>query len=454
MSLCLDPALSADYRELRHHQLHLTNIMMVDGAIANNGQNKRSGTVSRSLLNGYWGMAASPNASSHTLEKRALDNAQQLSQFGSKSPTYNLDAGAYQGEHLFAGQTPWSQKQKVDLLEQLHHYCQKQFKELSSVTLIMEEETHLKQGINSLGARFITETPRALLVVTFTLKDAQGTPLEHKGRIAGRGGVADMDFSIDTLAPRLETLYRELLDKKQAVPVSAGVKQVILSPKMSGILAHEAMGHPCEADFVENGAVTGHLLGQKVASDLVTMVDAAHHFEEQLMPIPVYVDDEGVQAQNVTLIENGVLKHFLHNRETAARFNTAPTGNARAYDVNDEPLIRMRNTVIAPGTTPREEMIAGIEDGYLMACLSNGQADTTSEFMFGVTLGYEIKDGQLGRPIRDTTIAGTAIDMLKTVDAVSNEFELECGGYCGKGQQMLVSMGGPSLRCKVHVGGK
>jgi TldD protein len=170
--------------------------------------------------------------------------------------------------------------------------------------------------------------------------------------------------------------------------------------------------------------------------------------------IPVYVDDEGTRATDVTLIENGVLKNFMSSRETAGRLGIKATGNARAYNFNDEPLVRMRNTAILPGTSKLEDMISDVEDGYYLLKTGNGQADSTTEFMFGITLGYEIKNGKLGNAISDTTVSGTAINMLKTVDAVSDDMYWECNGYCGKKQPMVVSLGGPALRAKAHLGGQ
>lgn len=130
------------------------------------------------------------------------------------------------------------------------------------------------------------------------------------------------------------------------------------------------------------------------------------------------------------------------------------TGNARAFSYTDEPLIRMRNTAILPGKDKLEDMIASIEDGYLLMRPTNGQADTTSEFMFGVQMGYEIKHGKLGRAITDTTISGVAFDMLKEVTMLSDEMEWSCSGMCGKKQPMPVGMGGPAVKTKVYIGGE
>ena len=170
--------------------------------------------------------------------------------------------------------------------------------------------------------------------------------------------------------------------------------------------------------------------------------------------MPVYVDDEGVRARDTWLIKNGVLQDFMHNKDSARHFEQRVTGNARAYQFFDEPLIRMRNTAILPGGDRLDAMIESVDDGYYLMWPSNGQADSTSEFMFGVCLGYEIKNGRIARAIKDTTISGVAFDMLKTVSMVSNEMSWSCAGMCGKKQIIPVGMGGPSIKCRMHIGGE
>ena len=95
-----------------------------------------------------------------------------------------------------------------------------------------------------------------------------------------------------------------------------------------------------------------------------------------------------------------------------------------------------------------------MEDGYLLLKTSNGQADSTTEFMFGISLAYEIHQGKVGAAIRETTLSGSAIKVLQSVDAVSSDMHWSCSGYCGKKQTMVVSMGGPALRARAHLGGE
>ena len=202
------------------------------------------------------------------------------------------------------------------------------------------------------------------------------------------------------------------------------------------------------------GSVAAHNLNKRVASDLVTLTDFAHTAFGETCPLPVYIDDEGTEAVDSPLIENGILTGYMNNRESAQHFGMTPQGNARAWLFSDEPLIRMRNTSVHPGKDKLEDMIASIDDGYYLIESNNGQADTTGEFMFGVTMGYEIKKGKLGKALLDTTISGVAFDMLKTVDMVSDKVVWCSSGMCGKKQPMPVGMGGPALRCRVKIGGR
>jgi TldD protein len=223
---------------------------------------------------------------------------------------------------------------------------------------------------------------------------------------------------------------------------------------MVGLLSHEAIGHTVEADFVLSGSVAQGKLGTQVASPLVTMCDSgtvpgvAHSGGELL------VDDEGVITQKTTIIKNGVLNSYLHNRESAAIFEVEPTGNGRAWLYSDEPLIRMRNTYIEPGNQTLEEIIASTQEGYLVDCPLGGQADATGEFMFGAQKVTKIENGKLTKMYRGATISGQAFEVLSTVDAVSKEFLLDLGsGYCGKGQPAKVDAGGPYVRCQATIGG-
>jgi len=444
----------AGYTETRHHELRKTRILMIDGSLSSNARTCEAGVSARVHDRGYWGFAAVPGAAdSQIVLDRARANAQAMSRFGARSSA-PLPQGSYRGEHVFQGRAPISPKENLERLSALNAYCRQRYSGLRSVRLMLLEEHHTKQLATSTGTRALSSIQRAVCYVVFAAEDEQGAPIDLAEPLSVKGSFADLDLSTDTLAAQLDRLHEHLQAKRHAVPARGGLHTVVMAPRLAGMLAHEAMGHPCEADIVLGGAVTADLVDQRVASDLVTMVDFASHCAGAEVMIPVYVDDEGTPSRDAVLIERGILRGFMNSRETAAAMGTEATGSARAFGPTDEPLVRMRNTAILPGSSRLTEMIEGVDEGYLLMATSNGQADTTTEFMFGINLAYEIRGGRLGRAVRDTTLSGSAIEVLKTVDAVSDDMVWGASGYCGKKQPMVVSMGGPAVRARAHLGGE
>jgi TldD protein len=231
--------------------------------------------------------------------------------------------------------------------------------------------------------------------------------------------------------------------------------KVILSPEMVGLIAHEAIGHTVEADFVLSGAITKGKIGQRVASELITLADSGPSVHIQGASGTLLVDDEGVMTERTVIIENGILKSYLHNRESAASFGVAPTGNARAYEYSDEPIIRMRNTYIEPGKMSLAELLASTDRALLLEGAGGGQADANAEFMFGVQEATLIEKGKRKKTFRGVTISGNAFDVLASVDAISNEFRWALGaGHCGKFQRAKVDAGGAYVRCEAIIGGR
>jgi TldD protein len=252
-----------------------------------------------------------------------------------------------------------------------------------------------------------------------------------------------------------EKAARHAVDQLAARYPEGGRARVLLSPALVGLLTHEAIGHTVEADFVAAGSCAAGKLGERVASELVTLCDSGR---SELFPGAggtIAVDDEGVPAGETVILERGVLVSYLHDRESAARFGVAPTGNARAWEYDNEPLIRMRNTYIRPGDLSLAELIAGTARGFLLDGPGNGQADANGEFMFQARECYPIENGRLGPLLRSANISGIAFDVLRTVDRVGRDFRWDLGaGHCGKGQPAKVDAGGPWLSCELVVGGR
>ena len=452
----LTAPVGVEYSEAREHEVHKVRKVMIDGNLTANSETSEGGISARVFNKGYWGFASIPamdQTSSDKVTRKALDNANAMGRFGER-PKLDLPTNAHVGEHGYNGRPPLSQKESVELMEGINALCKQRFPKLKSTSVMLHEESHQKRFRTSNGGDGLNAINRAACYIRMTGEDKNGQPVELMEAVSNKGNLADLELSLEKLETTLEELHEHVQAKCEAVPAKGGDHTVVLSPNLAGMLAHEAMGHPCEADLVLGGAVTGNLVGKPVASELITMIDFANTYNGEELMIPVYSDDEGSEAVDALLIEKGIMRNFMTSRETAAKLGIPSTGNARAYTFNDEPLVRMRNTAILPGTRDLQAMISEIDNGYYLMKTGNGQADSTTEFMFGITLAYEIKNGKLGRAITDTTVSGTAINMLKTVDAVSDDMYWECNGYCGKKQPMVVSMGGPAIRAIAHLGGE
>ncbi len=348
----------------------------------------------------------------------------------------------------------FEQKRIIEACKEMDNYIAKKYPDLTSRTVVYSEDSQDKIIYSSDAMDGHVTNPRAYIYVFLSAETKDGVPVELFKAFGGAGSFEDWFKDVSVYYEEIDMLYKQLMDKKEGVYADAGYKTVILGGLLSGMLSHEAVGHTVEADLVKGGSVAGPLLDKRVASDLVTLVDYANVAFDKTAPLPIYLDDEGIEARDAVLIKDGILKGYMHNRDSAADLKVAPTGNARGWMFSDEPLIRMRNTAITPGKSKLEDMIASVDDGYYLLNSGNGQADLTGEFMFGITMGYEIKNGKLGRAILDTTVSGIAFEMLKTVDMVSDNLIWSSSGFCGKKQMIPVSMGGPEVRCKIMIGGR
>lgn len=444
------------YTELRLQENRSTNISIVDGTLMGNSRTSESGVSARCWKNGSWGFASSPEVDSDAFRhvvRSASRNAEFLNgKFDKGSGDLPGEAASGEWDHSYRGE-PLTQKQLAGILREMDSYMEKKFTKLVSRSVVLRSLDMEKQILTSNGSSAWSLIPRTLIYAKLTVDSAAG-PVELYESMGGRGQPGEIFLDPEDFYSKLDATYEHLLKKAEGIHASPGMADCILDADLAGILSHEAIGHTTEADIVRGGSVAGDYLNKTVATPLVSLVDYANTANGKTCPIPVYIDDEGTPATDVTIIENGVLKSFMHNRESALEFGVVPTGNARGYRFSDEPLIRMRNTAIVPGTSSLEQMIASIDRGYYLMKSSNGQADSTSEFMFGVIQGYEIKSGKLGRALKDMTISGVAFDVLKTVTAVSGDMKWACGGMCGKKQPIPVGMGGPAVKCRLNIGGK
>jgi len=254
-------------------------------------------------------------------------------------------------------------------------------------------------------------------------------------------------FGVDSAKQAVSKLY--------AKPAPAGNFPVLIKSGWGGVLVHEAVGHGLEGDFNRKGiSVYSGKLGQKVCSELVTIID------DGTVPNSrgsVAIDDEGTPTQRTVLIENGILKNYMLDKLNAKLLNLESTGNGRRESYRHYPLPRMRNTFIDAGKDDPSDLIKSVKFGIYAKSLGGGQVDiVTGNFVFEINEGYLIENGEITHQIRGANLIGNGPEVMRKVIGVGNDLEIEKGtGTCGKdGQYVPVGVGQPTiLVSEMTVGG-
>ncbi len=258
------------------------------------------------------------------------------------------------------------------------------------------------------------------------------------------GGGARTDYSHFTdevLDGYARQAVSQALVNLEARPAPAGTMTVVLGPGWPGVLLHEAIGHGLEGDFNRKGtSAFANLLGQRVASELCTVID-----------------DEGNPTQRNVLIEDGVLRGYMQDSLNARLLGMPLTGNARRESFAHVTLPRMTNTYMLAGPHDPKEIIASVPKGIYATNFGGGQVDITSgKFVFSAAEAYLIENGKVTHPVKGATLIGNGPDVLTRVSMIGNDLALDSGiGTCGKeGQSVPVGVGQPTLKIEgLTVGG-
>jgi TldD protein len=245
---------------------------------------------------------------------------------------------------------------------------------------------------------------------------------------------------------------RESIAMLKAEPCPAGKMDVVMENGWGGVLVHEAVGHPLEADNIAKkiGAFTGKL-GKKVASSIFTMVDDGTLRNHRGT---TNFDDEGTPMKRNVLIRNGVLENYMTDILSAKQLKMERTGNGRRETFRHIPIPRMTNTFIDKGDSNPEDIIASTKKGIFVQSLSGGSVNSiTGMFNFTCRESYLIENGKKTKPLRGATLIGSCMDIISNIDAVGDNLDFG-PGICGKGQMAEVDAGQPTVRIRgINVGG-
>ena len=265
-------------------------------------------------------------------------------------------------------------------------------------------------------------------------------PSAHVGGSEQRGWEFVEQLELEREAPRVAEQAAALL-RADACP--AKITTLVLDSDQAVLQVHESVGHPTELDRVYGTEASYAGTSFLKPEDLGSLRYGSEHMNitaDSTTPggLGTFAfDDEGVSASRQPIVEAGLLTGFLTSRETAARIGAGEGGSMRADGWNRMPLVRMTNLHLDPGAGTFEELLADVADGIYMETNKSWSIDDKRlNFQFGTQIAWEIKDGKLGRMLRDATYTGITPEFWCKLDAVAGPDAWRMQGItnCGKGQ--------------------
>jgi TldD protein len=451
----LDKAIDmgATYCDIRMGKSKGTSIEVKDGELKKASSGEEKGAGLRVLYNGVWGFYSTYEISKRSLEN-ALKEAFAQAKIGSKIARERVELCEIE---VVKDRVIWKPKkdptevpieEKFKLLKGMDSAIH-DIKGIHTVTTAYSDGTINTHLLSSEGADIEMETTRTMAQVNLVAREGANV-VGYRGRIGGTCGfeIFDMYNAVERGMRLGESAVRVLRAKRSPT----GRFPVVTDHDLSGVFVHEALGHATEGDIVASGdSILEGQIGNLIASENVTIIDDST-LENAFGSFPY--DDEGVKGQRKILIENGILKSYILNRETGSALGMDSNGGARAESYAARPLVRMSNTFIENGDYSFDEIIGDIGYGIYAKGTRGGQVDTAKgSFQFNAQEAFLIEKGKITTPLKDVSLSGLTLEILKNIDAVGKDMALADPGFCGKGQLVPVGDGGPHIRIKEAVVG-
>jgi len=444
--------LNCDDGELYLENSKTETIVLDDDKIKSSNYNSDLGYGLRAVTDEVIAYSHSNEISKSSLRQSSENLKSTLK---SKNGTYNHQIPKT-NERFYEDINPINEKSlnsKLELLKEVNNYIRSKGSLVKQVTANFLGEHKAIEIIRS-GGETLTDSRPLIRFNVSVMLEKNGKKETGVYGVGGRDSYEEY-LKNDNWKKVCDEAFRIASINLDSKPAPAGQMKVVLGPGWPAILIHEAIGHGLEGDFNRKKTSAFHnLMGQKVASEGVTIVDdgTLHQKRGSLT-----IDDEGTPTEKTVLIENGILKNFMQDRLNARLMNTRSTGSGRRESYKHVVLPRMRNTMMLNGKYTQEEMIKSVDKGIFAVSFGGGQVDITSgKFVFNCTEAYEIINGKIGFPIKGATLIGDGPSILKEVSLVGNNMMLDPGiGTCGKaGQGVPVGVAQPSILIdKMTVGG-
>lgn len=448
-----------DYADLYFQASQHETWVLEDGIVKEGSYNIERGVGVRAISGEKTGFAYSDDITPEALQK-AADAAKGIADSGVgatvKAFSRQSPIQVYQSVEPLGSLT---QEQKIDLLHQVEAHARQVDSRVTQVIASLSGvyETIL---ISASDGTYGTDVRPLVRLNCSVLVEENG-----KRERASAGGGARTDYSYffevapgDNKARYLsyaEESVRQALVNLVAIEAPAGTFPVVLGAGWPGVLLHEAVGHGLEGDFNRKGssAFSGKV-GQQVTSELCTIVDDGTLVDRRGS---ISIDDEGTPGQYNVLIEKGILKGYMQDKQNAGLMGVNPTGNGRRESYAHLPMPRMTNTYMLAGESSPEDIIKSVKKGIYAPNFAGGQVDITSgKFVFTSSEAYLIEDGEITSPVKGATLIGNGPEAMKRISMVGNDLKFDAGvGVCGKdGQSIPVGVGQPTLKVdEMTIGG-
>ncbi|MFX1252903.1 MAG: TldD/PmbA family protein [Promethearchaeota archaeon] len=443
------------FADIRTEERITTNMNVTNGSLRDLSQASRSGTVARALVGECWGQASTTDELSHEVLTSLLDSAIKSAKASAKHSRKMFDLSSVRFTEKTRWQTVKENPADVPLTDKLS-FAMSLDKALNVSDKIVRRNSayidskRVYRLVNTLGARLEWDELRTLAFVNAVAKEGSKMQYDYNNVAALGGFEVIRNIDVEEFGSRCANGAIAMLSAKKP---PSGKMNVIMDGDIAGGIAHEVCGHASEADEVvkKRSFLTG-LVGTKIGTDQVTMIDDGT-LDGKYGSYPF--DNEGIPTSKTMIIKNGVFKGYLHTIETAVQMGVKPTGNARAQDYNRRIFARMTNTYFDKGDWKEEEIIAETKDGVLALKVMSGMEDVVGGgVQVSALKGYIIKNGEKTQLVRSMSLAGKVLEILETVDAVSDNL-IFTAGTCGKGEEdyIPVTSGGPYMRAKLILGG-
>jgi len=352
-------------------------------------------------------------------------------------------------------------EEKIELVKNHEKIASNYSKMVKNTRTIYMDGMNNSVFINSFGS-LVRQNLSYLRLLNMVYSQKAGIIQRSINSVGGLGGFEiSSTEKAENLSQKTAEESIKLLDAKSPI---GGKFTVIADSKLAGTLIHEALGHACEADLVlSKESVLKGKIGQTVALNDITIVDNPSMGQGKQFGLPYelfgsyFIDDEGIPSQKTIIIENGILKNYLHSLETSSRMNVSPNGHGRASSSSSKPQVRMGFSYIEPKDWEIDELIEDTKNGILCEDFLYGYTNpTTGNFQFKCKFSYKIENGEKKELMRDVALSGMILEVLNRVSGIGNKETFNYSdGVCGKGgQSVRVCDGGPYLRVEdITVGG-